>query len=282
MTVRVSEGPLRTRRITLHHLRTDAAKTAPKNVLLLGGSNCDLRLKRAFLNTPLATECNLVTYEPRGIGRSDQPEGAWTMQDYAADALSVLDALGWEDTVVVGESFGGMTALHLALAAPERVRKLVISSATAGGPDYASYDIAEFLALSREDAARAALRLQDTRNIEFEAQDPAAFAQRLAARVDFERAFAAPSVLSGGYARLLEARRGHECTETVHQITAPTLVIAGRYDKQARPDCQHALANALSNGEFRQYHAGHGVLFGAPEATQAAVAFVTENQGESV
>lgn len=269
LTQRIVEGPLQTPRLTVHALAI-RNPGAPK-VLLLGGSNFDLRLKRAFLSTSIAQETALVTYEPRGIGRTEQPDGPWTMQDYARDALSVLDAMGWASAVVVGESFGGMTALQLAILAPKRVQRLVISSATTGGPEHASYDISEFLKLPVDEAARLALCLQDTRNGDLRDKDPKAFAEVLAGRIEFETAFRTPSVTSGGYERLLAARRGHDCRDKLHLISQPTTVIAGRFDVQARPESQQVLAASMRKADFHQFDAGHGVLFSHPDAVRIAL-----------
>lgn len=268
----IVEGPLPTARLTLHHL--SIRHPGKPRVLLLGGSNFDLRLKRAFLDTSLAREAELVTYEPRGIGRTERPDGPWIMEDYARDALAVLDALEWDQAVVIGESFGGMTALHLALLAPERVVGLVLSSATAGGPNHASYDVSKFLKLPLEEAARRALCLQDSRNLALLEEDPEGFTRALEARLAFEQAFRAPSVDSGGYARLLEARRGHDCSDRVQKIQHPTSVIAGRFDAQASPEAQEALADALPNADFALLDAGHGVLFTDPEAVRIATAAI--------
>lgn len=278
MTIALQEGPLETGRLTLHHLRTFPQHPRAPRILLLGGSNFDLRLKRAFLDTPLAQSCQLVTFEPRGIGRSDQPPGDWTMEDYAADALAVLDAMHWDQAVIVGESFGGMTALHLARMAPDRVQRMVIASATAGGPVHASHDISAFLDLPREAAARAALCLQDSRKAALSNSDPQAFAKDLAARLRFEEAFADPSITSGGYARLLAARRGHDVTESLAKIKAPTHVIAGRFDHQCRPEAQDHLARSLPQGSFQCFDAGHGVLFAHPEAMAATMQFITASE----
>ena len=176
--------------------------------------------------------------------------------------------------VVIGESFGGMTALHLALLAPERLLGLVIASATAGGPDHASYDISEFLELPVGVAARRALCLQDSRNIALQSADPEGFASALDARIEFERAFRTPSVASGGYGRLLEARRAHDCTDRLDMITHSTSVIAGRFDMQARPEAQQALAAALPHADFALLNSGHGVLFTNPEADRITTAAI--------
>ncbi len=53
----------------------------------------------------------------------------------AGDALQVLDEAGIERAHVLGASLGGMIAQELAVAAPERVDKLVLCCTTPGGPD---------------------------------------------------------------------------------------------------------------------------------------------------
>ncbi|MFI0485946.1 alpha/beta fold hydrolase [Actinomadura sp. 9N215] len=61
----------------------------------------------------------------RGHGRS-QHEPPWTVEQHIADVLATLDLDGIERADVVGHSYGGMIALHLARAAPRRVRRLVL------------------------------------------------------------------------------------------------------------------------------------------------------------
>ena len=61
----------------------------------------------------------------RGHGRSPY-EPPWTAERHVADVLSVLDAEGVERADLVGHSFGGMIAVHLARTAPRRVRRLVL------------------------------------------------------------------------------------------------------------------------------------------------------------
>jgi pimeloyl-ACP methyl ester carboxylesterase len=49
---------------------------------------------------------------------------AYSLQDMAADSVSVLDALGWKSAHIVGGSMGGMIAQTMAINFPERVRTL--------------------------------------------------------------------------------------------------------------------------------------------------------------
>ncbi|GAB5447572.1 alpha/beta fold hydrolase [Gymnodinialimonas sp.] len=265
MAASITEGFIDTERLRLFALRSQPTQSHGR-VLLLGGSNFDLHLKRQFLDTALAQRFEITTYEPRGIGRSDQPDGDWQMEDYALDALALMDAIGWPSANVIGESFGGMTALHLALMAPDRVGYLAIASAAAGGDGGASFDISAHLGLPAKEAATKALCLQDTANRTLQASDPPAFQARLEERLAFDKAFADPSVTSGGYARLLAARARHDVWERVPDIQHDTTVITGTRDEQAPLQAQRALANRLRHGRHWQYDGGHGVAF-----TQKAV-----------
>lgn len=67
----------------------------------------------------------LISFDNRGTGRSTW-DGPASIEDLAADALAVLDASGVEHAHVYGISLGGVLALELAMAAPSRVRSLVL------------------------------------------------------------------------------------------------------------------------------------------------------------
>ena len=83
----------------------------------------------------LAARHRVVSFDNRGIGGSDKPEGPYTAAQMAGDALQVLDEAGIERAHVLGASLGGMIAQELAVAAPERVDRLVLGCTTPGGPD---------------------------------------------------------------------------------------------------------------------------------------------------
>lgn len=86
---------------------------------------------------PLAEDFSVLLFDNRGIGESDAPPGPYTAAELAGDALGVLDAAGVERAHVLGTSLGGMVAQELALAAPERVDRLVLACTTSGGPNAA-------------------------------------------------------------------------------------------------------------------------------------------------
>lgn len=61
----------------------------------------------------------------RGHGRSPWTP-PWGLEQHVADVVDTLDALGLDRVPVLGHSFGGAVALHLARLAPDRVDGLVL------------------------------------------------------------------------------------------------------------------------------------------------------------
>lgn len=65
-------------------------------------------------------------------GRSETVPKGFTLEDCADAVTEILDSVGVRDAILIGSSWGGMTALRTALRAPDRVRALVLLSTTAG------------------------------------------------------------------------------------------------------------------------------------------------------
>lgn len=57
-----------------------------------------------------AQRYHVITFDRRGTGRSAAPDGDWTVTDFAADVVHLMDALGIERSIIGGASLGGMIA----------------------------------------------------------------------------------------------------------------------------------------------------------------------------
>lgn len=103
----------------------------------------------------LVSECRMLWYDRRGYGQSTglgEPVG---VDRHIADLISVLDG---RRAVVVGHSFGGVTAMGAAVEAPELVGALVVyETSTAWAPAWD--DTVMQGIFGAEDPETAALRL---------------------------------------------------------------------------------------------------------------------------
>jgi pimeloyl-ACP methyl ester carboxylesterase len=95
------------------------AGDGPPVLLLHGGPGMSFEYID-WLADELGDGFGLVAYQQRGIAPSTT-EGPFAVEREVADAIAVLDALGWERAWVVGHSWGGHLLLHLALQAPQRL-----------------------------------------------------------------------------------------------------------------------------------------------------------------
>lgn len=83
----------------------------------------------------LAQRYHVIAFDNRGVGRTTQPDAAYSVPQMAADAAALLDHLGIDSAHIVGVSMGGMIAQWVAIAAPQRVLSLtsIMSSSGARG-----------------------------------------------------------------------------------------------------------------------------------------------------
>ena len=86
----------------------------------------------------LSDEFTCISFDNRGMGRSQPVEAVITVDRLANDAAAILDAGRLRSAHVVGHSLGGLVALQMALSHRERVKSLALlctfSSGKAAAP----------------------------------------------------------------------------------------------------------------------------------------------------
>lgn len=83
------------------------------------------------LVAPYLAKYRLLMPDQRGHGSTDAPECCYSLSQLAFDAKLFLDALGTENTAVVGHSLGSMVAITMAAEYPGRVRSITLIGSTA-------------------------------------------------------------------------------------------------------------------------------------------------------
>lgn len=211
-------------------------------------------------------ELRLLGVDLRGHGRSDWTP-PWGIEQHVTDVLATMDALGLDRVPLVGHSFGGAIAIHVARTAPERVERLVLLDPALG--------------LDPQDMLEAA---EDTRADE-------AFPDREAARADraqrwegvdaalVEAELAAHLVLDGGrwryrYCRAAVVTAWSEMARpaAVPPAGTPTLLVPATKADYVSPAWVEACRSALGDDlVVTPVDAGHMLFLERTAEVAAAV-----------
>ncbi|MBM6582387.1 alpha/beta hydrolase [Microvirga sp. BT689] len=192
-----------------------------------------------------------------------RPDVPYTLQDMAADAIGLLDALVIDRAHIVGRSMGGMIAQIMASEHPERVLSLTSIMSSTGNPmlPQAAPDVMAMMTRPAPDpvsdeAGFIAHRLAFARRIAGNGQGFDEGAHRLLILEETRRAYD-----PGGSARQIAAmavtgdRRSRLAT-----VTAPTLVIHGADDPLILPACGRDTAASIPNADLMLINGmGHDV-----------------------
>lgn len=200
----------------------------------------------------LAARHRVVSFDNRGIGESDKPAGPYTAAQMAEDARQVLDEAGIERAHVLGASLGGMIAQELAVAAPERVDRLVLCCTTPGGP--ATVPMPEVTMRLFAEAPSLAPEVALRRFVEnaLGSDPPPELVDEL-----FARRVANPPDPAGWQAQAA-AGMGFEGVEA--KIAAPTLILGGTADNVVDHRNAEVLAARIPSARV-ELLAGAGHLF---------------------
>lgn len=224
-------------------------------VLFFNGSGATLQTTQLLISA-LAKQCTVLAHDQRGLGLTSIPDGPYTMQQYAQDGAALLDHVGWETCAVFGISFGGMVAQEFAVTYPQRVERLVLMCTSAGGDAGSSYPLHELGSLAPAERARKVTELTDSRWTEEWLAEHSADAQMVALRNEQAARPKSDDVIRGERLQLL-ARIGHNVADRLHRVTAPTFVMAGRFDGIAPPTNSEEIVKRIPDASLAIYEGGH-------------------------
>lgn len=240
-------------------------------LLMISGTGNDLRYSMPDRH-PLNKHFEVLHFDQRGLGQTDKPADQAEMSDYADDAAALVEAIGWSACYVVGTSFGGMVAQHVAIRHPGVVRRLVLNCTSPGGslPSFPLHSIAD---LDTEAHLEMMLGLLDSR-WDPNADEPIpGFGPFYDAYIERARQ-PRSSEAEAGRRSQLDARSRHDVERQLRTITAPTLVCAGAYDDLAPMENSHAIAEAIPGAKLRSFNGGHIFTLQDRTAYPTIVAFL--------
>jgi 3-oxoadipate enol-lactonase len=188
-----------------------------------------------------ATGFRVLRYDSRGHGQSGAPEGAYSIEMLADDAVGLMDVVGWESAHFCGLSKGGMVGQMLGNRHPDRVRSLALcdTSSFMGGGD--TWD--QRIKGATENGI--ASLVPGTIDRWFTAPGQA----RIPDEIEKVRAMIRGTPVTG-FVGCCMAIKAMDQRETNKSIDKPTIVIVGAEDTGTTPDQAREIHQAIAGSEL--------------------------------
>jgi pimeloyl-ACP methyl ester carboxylesterase len=211
----------------------------------------------------LESRYQIILMECRGTGQSEHTPEGYTLAQYAADVVAMLDHLGLQKVSFAGHSMGGGIGYLLALEHRDRLERLILMAP-----------------IPAEGVGEITPELREQRMAERRRGDQDAILARYRAmqfRDDVEteewfidRAEHILSVSDGHFERGAESMRDLDVAHRLPEITTPTLMIAGAVDSLLEANLADFmnLPNATLEVLSR---AGHEVAVHEPDRVAEAI-----------
>lgn len=219
------------------HVQIDGPPGAPP-LLMLHSLGTTLQVWDPQAET-LARSFRVIRPDMRGHGLTGLTQGPYTVEQLAADALGVLDALGVATTHVAGISIGGLIAQAIAARAPERVASLILCDTAMVIPPPESWrDRARIV---REQGIQAIADAVMGRWVTagFQTSPEAAGLRAMLLRTPAE-----------GYAAAGEAIAAADLRGSTAKLTHPTLVLVGDQDQATPVAASEAIRDAIPHSNL--------------------------------
>ncbi len=235
----------------------------------------------------LSSHFRFVRYDERGCGMSDWSTTALSVDQWASDLESVIDAARPDGPVVLlGISQGAAACIQYAIRHPERVSRMILYGAYARGALLRGTPLSRAEYQAMIDLARVAW-----------GKDNPAFRQVFTSRfipggsheqVQWFNELCLKTTTGEVAASLFEARAGVDISGLIGEVRTPTLVLHAREDAVVAIEEGRFLASGIPGAEFVELDSRNHVLLEHEPAWQrfceSVLAFVQPgaSAGDSV
>ena len=235
----------------------------------------------------LSKHFKVIRFDNRGAGKSDRPQGDYTMDIFADDIKGLLDFLGVEKTNIAGWSLGGMIVQNFILKYPKKVNKVILINTNYGFPDEGGPTVYKNM------------RLEEEKNKKIDHVKTWIDGTRTGYHMKFRKEMVANlskkwydlwsaqdmidmSIIDPPTANDIEMQAGalktHDTFDRLKTIKSPTLILTASHDKLIPKSSMEEIHGQIPNSKLVIIDkAGHSSpLEKAPEVNQAILDFLKE------
>jgi 3-oxoadipate enol-lactonase len=222
-------------------------------LMLIHGVGGDYTLWKNEISQ-FAQKFKTIALDCRGHGESDKPDN-YSLQDHVGDILGIMDHYQIEIASLLGVSMGSYIGQGVAIAAPERIDKLVLTVPKSNGLTSSvqrlmSEHAKELEGLNLQESILALLKYM-TYNPEI-----------MKKHIDIFETKLSPEQ----FLRANKALSNFDFRNELPKIKAKTLVISGKYDGLNPPSEGRICASLIPSATFvEMQYSGHAPMYEEPE-----------------
>jgi 3-oxoadipate enol-lactonase len=206
----------------------------------------------------LEKEYRVLRYDQRGFGLSEKSKGTLDIDDMTGDIAALTSAVGMNGPChVAGTAMGAGIAMAYAMAYPERVDRLVLTSPATGTTADRRAQYEDRAKLVEESGMRASVEASLGRSY------PDIFRKDAAKFAKYRCRWLANDPY--GFASINRMLGTINLTEEGDRVTCPTLVIGGIHDAVRPPETAKAVADSIPGATYVEAETGHFMAVQTPE-----------------
>jgi 3-oxoadipate enol-lactonase len=194
-----------------------------KPLVLIGGLAIDLS-EFESISRWFAQKYQVLAFDNRGVGRTDKPDSPYSIEMMAEDTEALMNALAIERASILGMSMGGRIALALALQHAERVERLILVSTSA--------------------------RVRSTRKRSWRFR----LLSLVSSMPIFRSKYPQPRY---AFLRQLKASGDYNCTDRLHELHMPTIILHGKKDQTAPYPLAEEMHAGIQGSQMMTFQGGH-------------------------
>ena len=222
----------------------------------------------------------VLLHDFKGQLKSDKPQGPYTFNEHADEAVKLMDHLGIQKAHLVGTSYGGEVAMRLAMHYPERVQSMVVIDSTSEKTAVGSAFVSSWKlpALAGDGESFFNTLMPSIYGEKFIKENKEFLAKRAKVTKGIGQDYLSGQVtLYDSFLQDVQMSK-----EELQSIKAPSLIVCGEQDILKTPEESLRIHHHISGSEYVTLpECGHVSIFEKPnEVTTLLLGFILKNKAK--